>query len=252
MTTFKLFADKMGGRDASQFIGKAGEIFYDQLSKELRFSDGVTPGGELLQTGGVIQTNKLVNNDLEFVLDEDGNLTLPENGDIKDIDGKSLIKTAYGCFHKTANVIAEAANVVYNFDWYNDSTAHVMNGVEVVSSQPTRIVISNEGDYKVFVEMQVKSTGNAERDVFIWLAKNGTDLPETGVKIQIRGGGTINPVYQLLSKQWLLDGITENDYLQLRFSVSDEDRISLEYSAAQTVPYVRPAVPSAVLTVTKV
>jgi hypothetical protein len=44
--TFKLFADKMGGRTASAYIGTAGEIFYDITgSTPLRLSDGVTPGG---------------------------------------------------------------------------------------------------------------------------------------------------------------------------------------------------------------
>lgn len=45
-TTFKLFADKMGGEDATSYIGKKGEIFYDITGgTPLRLSDGVTPGG---------------------------------------------------------------------------------------------------------------------------------------------------------------------------------------------------------------
>jgi hypothetical protein len=45
-TTFKLFADKMGGRAASAYIGTTGEVFYDITgTTPLRLSDGVTPGG---------------------------------------------------------------------------------------------------------------------------------------------------------------------------------------------------------------
>jgi hypothetical protein len=45
-TTFKLFADKMGGRSAAAYIGTAGEIFYDtDGATPIRLSDGVTPGG---------------------------------------------------------------------------------------------------------------------------------------------------------------------------------------------------------------
>jgi hypothetical protein len=45
-TTYKLFPAKMGGREASTFIGEKGEIFYDtDGSTPLRLSDGVTPGG---------------------------------------------------------------------------------------------------------------------------------------------------------------------------------------------------------------
>jgi hypothetical protein len=43
---FKLFADKMGGRNAATYIGTVGEIFYDPSgATPLRISDGVTPGG---------------------------------------------------------------------------------------------------------------------------------------------------------------------------------------------------------------
>lgn len=45
-TTFKLFADKMGGRSATAYIGTKGEIFYDtDGATPIRLSDGITPGG---------------------------------------------------------------------------------------------------------------------------------------------------------------------------------------------------------------
>lgn len=204
----------MGGTTATNYIGKRGEIFYDPTTTSLRISNGSTPGGLLLSTG-------------------DDSI-------------------ARGCFHKTANVTASAANTVYAFDWHTDTTAHITDGVTVESAEPTRVVLSDAGVYAAFVEMQVRSTGNAERDVFLWLAKNGNDIAQTAVKIQIRGGGTVNPVYQLLAKQWILDDIVENDYIELRFALSDYERISLEYTAPQTSPYLRPAVPSVVLTVTKI
>jgi hypothetical protein len=44
--TYKLFPAKMGGREASTFIGEKGEVFYDtDGTTPLRLSDGVTPGG---------------------------------------------------------------------------------------------------------------------------------------------------------------------------------------------------------------
>jgi hypothetical protein len=44
-TTFKLFADKMGGTEVTNYIGTPGEIFYDQASGALRISNGTTIGG---------------------------------------------------------------------------------------------------------------------------------------------------------------------------------------------------------------
>jgi hypothetical protein len=43
--TFKLFLDKMGGRQATNYIGLYGEIFYDPGYRELRISDGISVGG---------------------------------------------------------------------------------------------------------------------------------------------------------------------------------------------------------------
>jgi hypothetical protein len=45
-TTFKLFADKMGGTKANVYIGTPGEMFYDiDGETAIRLSDGSTPGG---------------------------------------------------------------------------------------------------------------------------------------------------------------------------------------------------------------
>lgn len=44
--TRKFFTDNMGGTRALNYIGKAGEVFYDtDGTTPLRLSDGVTPGG---------------------------------------------------------------------------------------------------------------------------------------------------------------------------------------------------------------
>lgn len=48
-TTFKLFADKLGGRSAASYIGTQGEIFYDPTTGALRVSDGATAGGRAVE-----------------------------------------------------------------------------------------------------------------------------------------------------------------------------------------------------------
>ena len=45
-TTFMLYAQKMGGTDANNYVGRTGEIFYDtDGNSPVRLSDGHTPGG---------------------------------------------------------------------------------------------------------------------------------------------------------------------------------------------------------------
>lgn len=65
-STFKLFADKMGGRSAATYIGTKGEIFYDTDGETpLRLSDGVTPGGIPF---GIVSINETFNPQFKTVL----------------------------------------------------------------------------------------------------------------------------------------------------------------------------------------
>jgi hypothetical protein len=161
-------------------------------------------------------------------------------------------KDTYGCFHKLASLTAPAADTVYNFDWYTDTTVHESEGVIVTSSNPTRISIAKSGKYSVFTEMIVRIDRSGERNVFLWLAKNGTDIPETGVKVSLKQGSEDNPVFETLAKQWFLDDINANDYIELRYALNRVDFIQLEYTPAQTEPYIRPAIPSATITIIEV
>lgn len=45
---YRVFLEKLGGSDPTQFIGDVGELFYDPLTGALRISDGSVPGGILL------------------------------------------------------------------------------------------------------------------------------------------------------------------------------------------------------------
>lgn len=51
-TVFRNFVEQLGGSDATTFVGSAGEIFYDPTTTTLRISDGSTPGGVIINTGG--------------------------------------------------------------------------------------------------------------------------------------------------------------------------------------------------------
>jgi hypothetical protein len=205
---------KTVGSTADAYVGRTGEVFYNPSTTSLRISDGTTAGG------------------------------LPIGG---------MSTAVHGCFHKVADVVATEANTAFSFDWFTDVTQHVGDaGVTVTAGQPTRLNISTAGNYLVTLEMLVRTTGNAPRDVFLWLRKNGNDIAETCAKVEVRQGSEVTPVYELISKQWLIHDIAANDYIELRFAVSRIDLMKLEYTAAQTTPYVRPALPSAVITVAQI
>ena len=202
--------------------------------------------------GGTFSVGSMVIKDLAgtstYATINSSGLTLGPQG-----SGNISYNRTYGCFHKMANVTAAAANTVYNFDWYTSATAHVGNqGVTVTSGNPTRIAIDTAGQYEAVIEMLVKNTDNAERTAWIWIAKNGTDLAETRIKVGIRPASAGANTYQVITKLWMLDNIAANDYIEVRFAVDNISGISLEYEAAQTSPFVMPAQPSATITIVPV
>lgn len=160
--------------------------------------------------------------------------------------GNIAYRRTFGCFHKLASITAPAADTVYPFDWTVNTTPHVnTNGITVANT--SQLVFDNAGDYNVVLEMSAQNIDNANRTAYIWLAKNGTDLAETCVKLVLT-----KDTSTMLAKDWLVNGVAANDYIEVRFAVDNTSGISLEYTPAQTTPYVRPAVASATITITPV
>lgn len=49
-TTFRVYVEKLGASEATDFIGNEGDLFYDPNDAELRLSDGSTPGGVVVSS----------------------------------------------------------------------------------------------------------------------------------------------------------------------------------------------------------
>lgn len=47
---YRLYVEKLGAESPSAFVGNKGELFYDPNVGDIRYSDGVTPGGTISQT----------------------------------------------------------------------------------------------------------------------------------------------------------------------------------------------------------
>ena len=56
-TTYRVYLEKLGGSNPSEFVGNEGELFYDPSTTSLKFSDGTTAGGTGA-TGGIPQNSQ--------------------------------------------------------------------------------------------------------------------------------------------------------------------------------------------------
>ena len=75
--TYVAFVDKQGGTTASAYIGNEGELFYDPTTTTLRVSDGSTPGGIAVSSGGSDIGNITF---VESTISSSADMTIETNG----------------------------------------------------------------------------------------------------------------------------------------------------------------------------
>jgi hypothetical protein len=147
----------------------------------------------------------------------------------------------YASFYNP-NDIAITANTVANLDLTNTYSA---NGVSIVSNN--QITIARAGTYNIQMSLQLTNSDNAsEHDFDVWFAKNGTDIADSATQYTVIKNNGKNVVALNF-----IDTAAANDYYQIRYA-SQSANISLEAFASQSTPYVRPAIPSAIVTVVPV
>lgn len=117
-------------------------------------------------------------------------------------------------------------------------------------SPTSRIVASRKGYFNFQFSLQVTSGSASNKKIWIWPRLNGVDVPNSGGEVTLSGSNTL----LVPSWNWVLY-LDPSDYFQLMFAVEDTN-IQIQYlpaetGAAGTATFARPAVPSAILTVTE-
>jgi len=146
----------------------------------------------------------------------------------------------YGSFSDstTQTLTADIAKAV-TFDTTEES-----DGV-AIGTPTSRIVITNAGTYNIQFSLQVDKTDGGQDDATIWLRVNGNDVPRTATDI------TVEQSARRLVAAWnFVYTFTAGQYFELVWSSHDAS-MRLKSEVTRTGP-VRPAVPSAILTVTQV
>jgi hypothetical protein len=137
--TFKLFADKMGGRTASDYIGNEGEIFYDPTTTSLRISDGSTAGG--MSIGGNATYGQFWSNVTQTV---------------------ALPNTEYRFTFNNTDVIN--SNIALGTGGNNSRI--IINQTGIYNIQ-------------ISVQVDKNPVGNSQSTAYIWFKKNGTAVPDS-------------------------------------------------------------------------
>lgn len=152
----------------------------------------------------------------------------------------TITNRAYGQFFSTQDQTA-AANTATAVT-FNNSDA--MN-TDITVASGSQITFAAAGDYDVYFSTQLLNAGTANNKVTFWLRLNGTDIPNSATWIVVPASGTGFFTFNTFVR------VTAGQYVEVYWATESAD-VSLNYEAAQTTPFVCPAIPSAVLTTNRI
>lgn len=143
-----------------------------------------------------------------------------------------------GSFYDTTtqtNPVANAVNLMKFNSIYLDNAAQY--GVQKTTD---KIYISQTGIYNIQFSAQLDKTGGGNTSVYIWMRKNGTDIPYSASKMVIAGPND----EKVAAWNWILT-LIESDYIELAWSSPDTNTVILAAAPSGAVP----GIPSVIVTV---
>lgn len=163
--------------------------------------------------------------------------------------GGSLLENPYLCASDSTNQYALPANTPTKVIW---DTTEVNNGF-------TRDSLTNDaiptfsGVYRAEYSLQFANTANVQIDVYVWLETDGSQVPRSSSKFTVPARKSAGVHGYLVAYSLVEFSVTGGTPIKLYWatdtpynSVGPVDGVFMEAIAAQTVPYARPANPSAV------
>jgi len=155
-----------------------------------------------------------------------------------------FISLPYGSFYNTG-VHTAAANTPTAITF--DSSANTRN--TSIGTPASRVVFSADGLTTVTFSIQFSNSSTSEDDVFVWLRKNGVDVPYTSSAVTVpKKHGPVDGTAILAANFYEVYG--PGDYLEL-YWLTVNGTTSMTTIPATTSP-AKPASPSVVLTVSQI
>lgn len=160
-------------------------------------------------------------------------------------DGEIMVRStvpiglSYGTFSSTADQTLAAINTATPVTY---TTTEISNGV-TLGSPASRLVVVDSGFYHIAVSAQLTSSSASAKNIFFWLAKNGTAVPDTTRVLTLSD----NAAYTPFSSTYDLS-LQASDYIQVMWA-ADSTAITLDAVAASGFA---PTAPSIITVVTQV
>jgi hypothetical protein len=146
-------------------------------------------------------------------------------------------RTRYGQFYDTTTQTAALTSTAYPITF---NTTDISDGVRLRSPSTSEVEVDTEGLYNFQVSIQLDCTGGSNREVWVWVRKNGADIPNSASYVTIQNNNS-----ELLQAFNLFANMKAGDYVQFMWAVGNTDAQLATFAASAFAP----AVPSVILTV---
>lgn len=146
----------------------------------------------------------------------------------------------YGSFYDTTTQHMASTTVAQPITYNQTDFSRY---VEIVDS--SKIWARKSGKYNIQFSAQLQKSTGGSHPVYIWLRKNGTDVPHTNSVIVVVDGSGIGSSI-IAGWNWFVDAEAGDEY-QIMWS-SDTTSVYMLAQAANT----HPAIPSVILTVNQI
>ena len=153
----------------------------------------------------------------------------------------SSVQPYYLSAYHTASLTTAAQNTPYSMSF---STIDFANGITIGGPIRNQIQIVNNGIYDIQFSAQIDKTSGTTVSGYIWLVKNGTNVPDSNTQITLAGGANDAQV-----AAWnFYVSASAGDYYELRYGATVTN-FRIHYNTSVTVG---PNVPSVILTVGRI
>lgn len=219
----------------------------------------ITPNGTgsvnitniVLAAGDITADNIKIDGNTISSINTNGNINLTPNGTgsvvVSKIDVTAgavpfdvLTNRAYAQFWSTQDQTT-TANTATAVTFNNSSTFNT--GITVVSN--SRLTCAVAGVYRVITSFQFVNTDVADQDVSFWFRLNGTDIDSSASRVTVPKTGDGGA---MLAAVEIFEQLTAGQYIEIMWA-AESATVSLDYSAAQSSPFVRPAIPSVIVNI---
>ena len=149
----------------------------------------------------------------------------------------------YGVFLKTSDTSPAVINTAYEIEF---DSASYSKGVEIDGTNPERINILNSGIYKLQMTFQLTSDNLAAKNIWFWVAVNGTNEVNSAQSVSFDDATTANEK-KTISHTWVVN-VDRGQYLSIKWA-ADNTNVTLDFTASTAFA---PAVSSAILKIEEI